>query len=356
MERHFGTRSRHRRARLSRNPRLTLGALSSGAGRDGRIGSVFRPAAEARGLDQAQGHWLRPDLIAWPPADLPPGENPASLDWRLHWSADDHIDPAASEPVPVGGIVPAFRPGRDTGRRGRNAFPHLRNHLALRLSPETAARAPEALRCQVAVSVHLPSGRLVTAGQLQLPGVIDELYAAAQDAELGRDLARRHARPCACGPRPHATSPCCCGRPGLDLHHEPQRHRMIPAPDGTWAITGDSEWRGARYRYEVTVFAPHRRRVVVNEVTDPYSHGADGQLDPFGAGRPRRPDTGARAVARVPVTDGWRTPSTRSSTNCTCATSRSPTAPSRRSCAGASSPRRWTAQAWRTCAGWPRPG
>ena len=46
---------------------------------------------------------------------------------------------------------------------------------------------------------------------------------------------------------------------------------MIPAPDGTWAITGDAGWRGARYRYAVTVFAPQRRRVVLNEVTDPYS-------------------------------------------------------------------------------------
>ena len=58
-------------------------------------------------------------------------------------------------------------------------FPHLRNHLALSLAPETGARAPDALRCQVAVSLHLPSGRLVNAGSLQVPGVIDELYAAA---------------------------------------------------------------------------------------------------------------------------------------------------------------------------------
>ena len=83
-------------------------ALSRCAGRDGRIGIVFRPAAEARGLDQAQGHWLRPDLIAWPPADLPPGENPASLDWRLHWSADDHIDPAEG----MAKLLQALKKGR----------------------------------------------------------------------------------------------------------------------------------------------------------------------------------------------------------------------------------------------------
>ncbi len=230
---------------------------------------MFRPAAEARGLDQAQGHWLRPDLIAWPPADLPPGENPASLDWRLHWSADDHIDPAASEPVPWVASSLRFDPAGIPAEVAAR-FPHLRNYLALRLPADIAARAPEALRCQVAVSVHLPSGRLATAGQLQLPGVIDALYAAAQDADLGATW--HGGTPSLRLWAPTARDVALLFWPaGVDLHHDPERHRMIPAADGTWAITGDSGWCGARYRYAVTVFAPQSRRVVVNEVTDPYS-------------------------------------------------------------------------------------
>lgn len=236
----------------------------------GRIGTVFHPAAAARGLEQAQGHWLRADLIAWPAWDLPPGESPATLDWRLHWSADDQIDPTASEPVPWGTATLTFDPAGIPAAVAEQ-FPHLRSHLALRVPPETVGRATEVLRCQVAVSVHLQSGRLVSAGQLQLPGVIDQLYAAAADAELGPVW--RHGTPTLCLWAPTARDVGLLLWPaGSVLHSDPLHHRMIPAPDGTWAITGDATWLGARYRYAVTVFAPQHRRVVVNQVTDPYSH------------------------------------------------------------------------------------
>ncbi len=145
---------------------------------------VFGPAEDARGLEQSPGHWLRRDLIAWPASHLPPGEDPAALDWRLHWSADDHIDPTASEPLPWPNVALSFDPDglpHDVAAQ----FPHLGDHLCLRLPPEAVSKAREALRCQVAVSAELPSGRLAAAGQLQLPGVIDQLYAAAEAAELG---------------------------------------------------------------------------------------------------------------------------------------------------------------------------
>ena len=239
------------------------------AHRGGRIGSVFRPAVEARGLDQAQGHWLCPDLIAWPAWDLPPGEDPAALDWRLHWSADDHIDPTASEPVPwLTASARLDQAGIPLEVAAR--FPHLRTHLALRLTPEVAAQAREALRCQVALSVHLPSGRLVSAGQLQIPGVVDELYAAAADAELGPVW--RSGRPTLRLWAPTARDvSLLLWTEGADLHGEPLRHSMIPAPDGTWAVTGGSDWLGGRYLFEVVVYAPQHRRVVANRVTDPYS-------------------------------------------------------------------------------------
>ena len=230
---------------------------------------MFRPADEARGLDQAQGHWLRPDLIAWPASDLPPGEDPAGVDWRLHWSADDHIDPTASEPVPWETASLRFDPAGIPPEVAATV-PHLRSHLALRVPAQAAARAPEALRCQVAVSVHQPSGRLVTAGQLQIPGVIDHLYAAAADAELGPAWHQGTPTPRLWAPTARDVA-LLLWPVGTDLHLEPQRHPMVPAPDGTWAIAGEPAWRGARYRFEVTVFTPHHRKVVVNRVTDPYS-------------------------------------------------------------------------------------
>lgn len=230
---------------------------------------VFRPVEDARGLEQAPGHWLRTDLIAWPSSCLPPGEDPAGLYWRLHWSADDHIDPTASEPLPWPNVTLRLDPdGLPDDVAGQ--FPHLGDHLCLRLPPDAVAHVREALRCQVAVSAQLASGRLAAAGQVQLPGVIDELYADAATAELGP--AWHFGTPTLRLWAPTARDVALLlWPPDAQLHDAPQRRRMIPADDGTWAVTGAANWLGARYRYEVTVYTPQHRRVVVNQVTDPYS-------------------------------------------------------------------------------------
>ncbi|MEU1158960.1 pullulanase-type alpha-1,6-glucosidase, partial [Streptomyces sp. NPDC005918] len=40
---------------------------------------------------------------------------------------------------------------------------------------------------------------------------------------------------------------------------------------GVWSVTGPGSWRGKAYRYVVRVWAPSVRKIVTNEVTDPYS-------------------------------------------------------------------------------------
>ena len=132
---------------------------------------------------------------------------------------------------------------------------------------QAAARAPEALRCQLAVSVHQPSGRLVTAGQLQIPGVIDHLYAAAADAELGPAWHQGTPTPRLWAPTARDVAPPAVAR----------RHRPAPSSRSVTRWFRHPTARGrspanrrgaARYRFEVTVFTPHHRKVVVNRVTD----------------------------------------------------------------------------------------
>jgi alpha-1,6-glucosidases, pullulanase-type len=227
---------------------------------------VFRPVVDLPGLTEAPGHWLAPDLIAWPVAGSP-GRSPASLDWRLHWSAEAGIDPRASEPLPWRSCLLRFDPaGLPEAERSR--FPHLRQYLALRVPDAAVAELDEILRCQVVLSAQEGSGRLHAAGHLQLPGVLDRRFAGAADADLG--------------PRWDG------GRPTLrvwaptarrvdlllwrgSLQDQPERLPLTCADDGTWAIIGVPEWSGAKYKFDVLVYVPEHQRVVANPVTDPYS-------------------------------------------------------------------------------------
>ena len=220
-------------------------------------------------LTLAPGHWVSRALIAWPLDAVPVGVDPHDLDWRLHWSSDGGIDPSAREPVrwntdelllDVDGL-----PEQVLAER-----PHLTGYLALRVGPDAVAAAAEALRGQVVLSLHQPSGRLVNAGALQLPGVLDDLYADAAQARLGLTWSDHTPTLRLWAPTARDV--------GLrlwsaddDLHAAGRPLETIREPDGCWTITGDPDWRGARFRWQVTVYAPSGQRVVTNEVTDPYS-------------------------------------------------------------------------------------
>ena len=103
----------------------------------------------------------------------------------LHWSADAGIDPGARGPVSWDTdellFDPEGLPDEVLAER-----PHLRGYLCLRLNSATAAQAERILCGQVVLSLHHAPGRLVNAGALQLPGVLDDVYAAATGARLAR--------------------------------------------------------------------------------------------------------------------------------------------------------------------------
>jgi len=146
--------------------------------------------------------------------------------------------------------------------------PHLAGYLALRVPDQVPVE--RALCGQLAVSVHLPSGRLVVAGALQLPGVIDEVHADAAAAVLGPDWSGGVPTLRLWAPTAQRVR-LLRWVAGADLHAAGLPIPMTRGAGGVWEVTGEAGWRGDRYRYEVTVFAPHHGRMVTNQVTDPYS-------------------------------------------------------------------------------------
>ncbi|WP_338068835.1 pullulanase-type alpha-1,6-glucosidase [Cellulomonas endophytica] len=159
------------------------------------------------------------------------------------------------------------------------AFPHLAEGYRVLRVRTAAGDAPDEalvadlLRGQLVVVGTGPDGVAAFTG-VQIPGVVDDLYAdAVADRTFGATWQGN--RPTLTLWAPTATDvdllvwPARQGVP--DLAAEPQRVAMARADDGTWSVRGEKRWAGAAYRYAVTVFVPSTGAVEVNEVTDPAS-------------------------------------------------------------------------------------
>jgi pullulanase-type alpha-1,6-glucosidase len=154
-------------------------------------------------------------------------------------------------------------------RAQRDRFPHLRAYHCFGLSTRDRSRIEAALRGQLVVTERDHEGTLLSATGVQVPGVLDDLYASqVADARLG---------PVFRGDRPtlNVWAPT-AQRVALELYDRPgDAPRVLPMhrddESGVWRITGSSTWRGRYYRYRVTAWQPAARRVVTASVTDPYA-------------------------------------------------------------------------------------
>jgi pullulanase len=222
---------------------------------DGETLSVY--AGQPRpSLRDSAAHWLTPDTIAW---DL--GPDPAGHTYQLGAAPDGGLIAGATG-FTGGTIVPLTYDPAGLSPALKAKYPHLASLGALHVP----AGATRLLRGQVAVAA-LADGNLVAATGLQIPGVLDSVYAT--NAPLG--------------PVFHG------GRPTLSVWAptaqtvalERYATSTATAPTlvpmrrddrtGVWSVTGTPGWTGTYYRYRVTVFAPSELKVVTNSVTDPYS-------------------------------------------------------------------------------------
>jgi len=219
-----------------------------------RLQVSTRSAGSAPDLTKARAQWLRRDLVAW---DVP---DPESRRYRLHWSQDGDLGVDA-EAVTGGSSVPLTFDPAGIPADVLADFPHLAGYEAFRLDRTAARRVPEILTGQVAVASYDRGGALHDATGVQLPGVLDDVYADAAGADLG--VTWRGSRPTLSlwAPTAQDVSATVAGRTVA----------MSRGSDGTWTVTGPASWRNAAYTYDVTVFSPSAGKVVTNRVTDPYS-------------------------------------------------------------------------------------
>ncbi|MFJ9419266.1 pullulanase-type alpha-1,6-glucosidase [Streptomyces sp. NPDC101227] len=211
-------------------------------------------------------------LLVTPPQQqaqaAPPGPAKAEAQWidrnTVVWKGAEHV-PAQLEFGQPG--APAHRirltPGALTPAE-RAAYPHLKDFPAFTVDPRDRGLARNALRNRLIATQQRASDAAPATTGVQIPGVLDDLYAQhAQHAALGPTFDSRH-RPTLSVWAPTARTV------ALELDG-----RTVPMhrddATGVWRAQGSQAWTGKPYRYVVRVWAPSVGKTVTNKVTDPYS-------------------------------------------------------------------------------------
>jgi pullulanase/glycogen debranching enzyme len=213
-------------------------------------------AAQAISIGHARALWLQKDTITWPSA-------PASAHYRIYHAANGGIavDGAGVSgadgyfELAVGGALPDSLKTR---------YPQQAGATVLAVPADAQAQAASLLRGQLVV-VQLDGDTPQAATQLQVQGVLDDLYAtAAQPQTLGPSFAGD-------------------GTPTLRLWAPTAQEVTLNVgsqsiamtrddASGVWSASGDKAWtNSATYTYSVKAWSWRDNRVETNIVTDPYA-------------------------------------------------------------------------------------
>lgn len=242
------------------------------------------------GVGQWQAHWVDASTLAWPASLVPEGVDAADLTWRLHHAPDGSLE--VSENAVVGGEEVALTPTGGLSDEQLARFPALEGYLALELDAGHAD-VEAWLTGELMVGQYDAAGGASAITGVQVPGVIDDLFAeGAAERTLGATWTKARGHGAVPGVSLALWAPTAqdvdllLWPAGTPTDAEPVRVEATRHDDGTWTATPPSgtskpgkgkgkpratDWRGAAYLYEVTVYAPTTDAVEVNRVTDPSS-------------------------------------------------------------------------------------
>ncbi|WP_347338495.1 pullulanase-type alpha-1,6-glucosidase [Cellulomonas sp. WB94] len=225
------------------------------------------------GTGEVRAQWIDAGTIAWPAALLA-GADPATLTFALHASSDGAV--TVVDGAVTGGTTVALTydpAGLSAAELGR--FPALAGYIALHPVDTDRAAVAELLKGELLVTQAASDGTLQAATGVQIPGVLDDVYAAdAADRTLGATWSKKQPTLAVWAPTAQGVDLLlwpASGTNAPDTTAAPQRVAMARQSDGSWTVRGDTSWKGAAYRYAVSVYVPSTDKVEVNEVTDPSS-------------------------------------------------------------------------------------
>ncbi|QKJ20700.1 pullulanase-type alpha-1,6-glucosidase [Microbacterium hominis] len=217
------------------------------------------------GIGEERAHWIDETTLVWP-AGLGTVDGAG---YELYASTDASLaltDGAVTGAEPI--ALTAGAGGLTEAQAAR--FPALADDLALTLDGQTRAEVAELLRGQLWVAQRAADGTLTGLTGLQIPGVLDDLYAdAVEDATLGVSFQGKKPTFRLWAPTAQQATllTWAAGDEG-----EPRRHEATwDAASGIWTVKGKAALAGTEYAWEVVVYSTDTGAIETNIVTDPYS-------------------------------------------------------------------------------------
>ncbi|HRF46082.1 MAG TPA: pullulanase-type alpha-1,6-glucosidase [Anaerolineales bacterium] len=223
--------------------------------------TVSTTGAPRGNLNAARAHWVARDVIAW--------KLPAHTAGTTYWL---HVAPEGGLKLNPAGVEggEAIELSFFDSKLPIEVFaanPHLSGYSALKLGASDLVRVPEILKGQIAVSARNSAGEPIDATSLQIPGVLDDLY--AYDGTLG--VALSDGIPTLRLWAPTAQDVILHVYADATTATDVAIPMTLDAAAGVWSAVGEASWVGRYYLYEVVVYVPRTGQVERNFVTDPYS-------------------------------------------------------------------------------------
>lgn len=212
-------------------------------------------------LRKAQAHWVSADTILWRVSA--PGDGGT---FALYYSPNGSLELSPGA-ISGGQSIPLTFASATPNQALREEYPHLSSYASLTLDAANLPLAPEILKGQMAVAAFNGDGKLIDATALQIPGVLDDLY--AYDGPLG--LHFENGAPVLRVWAPTAISVALQLFPDSNAPAGQNLPMTLDQETGVWSLAGQASWVGQYYLYEIEVYVPQESAVIKSAVTDPYS-------------------------------------------------------------------------------------
>ncbi|MET3105253.1 pullulanase [Oxalobacteraceae bacterium GrIS 2.11] len=207
----------------------------------------------------AQAYWFNREAIRWP------GVSSAGK-FRLYYSHSAALVLESGKPVRGADGVIQLEPAQIATP---DRFKYVGAGTDLKIAPADLNKIPDVLRSQVILVQEDQAGLVTQSTSLQIAGVLDDVYAAAQQIDdLGVSVTNQKTRFNLWAPTAQAVS--LCVFPKGAAHASGINDLQRDAQHGSWTVNLKRDLTGNYYQYLVDVFVPGVG-VARNRVTDPYS-------------------------------------------------------------------------------------